>query len=495
MDRKFNLRITQIPFFRPDVYTFDKEHKHYVLNVLAHRRAGKSKGESWSVRNDVDKFLSEDEIYNIRADVDSDNPLIVYSAPTKLQARQIIWKYFQQDLAGIPGVKFNNTRLSVTIPRPKTKDEIEVYLMASKNHDRARGLKIRKLYNDEAQDSPENAVASSFRPALKDTNGYLVQTGTAKGCDHFYTSLCHYHDIGAHMFMYPITMTGVFTDKEIWNIKQECIGGEFEREYMLDFFAALEGVFYHNLFVQLEKETDFFTAVKEPSASNILGVDIGIGKGFAAWAVQQRYDDRKLHVQDYYSDYDNLDALKNDLEDDDNMPDVIILPHDGNTRVMQVAESKTNKDMFKEVFPRTQIRTVKRCSPREKMKEIDRVGRHLHLLRFPEKEMPSDAHIGRRNLKEFGRKKNPTTGVFMDQVDKSRGVDHAADAMATLMVGLGVKDGDFTRKFTYKVGNEQAKVSAKSKNLLLAGRGSVYKALHPPEEPQFISPTSVQRAH
>ena len=467
MSREIKLFISQIPFFRKDIFTYDEDNKHFILNILAHRRAGKSQGESWSICNDCQGFLAEDKIFTLRGKVDSRDPIIIYSAPTKLQARQVIWKYFKHDLKNLPGVKFNNSLLSVTVPRPMTQDEITIYLMASKNHDRARGLKVRKLYNDEAQDAPEKAVADSYSPALRDTNGALVQTGTAKGCDHFFKSLVHYQKIGANIFMFPISLTKIFSDKEILDIRESCVDGSFEREYMLDFFASLPGAFYHDKLTELEKDSLFFSAQKDDS-TKVMGCDIGVGEGFSAWVAQQRFEDNNLDVVEYYTGYTTLDDLRQDLTEDDNKPDVIFLPHDAHTRHLHASTSYSINQAFKEVFPDSYIRTIKKTA--SKMADIDKVARHLHLLRFPGKDAATDTHIGLRNLKEFSRKKDPQTGVFMDSIDKSRGVDHAADALATLMLGLNVKDGAFLRKYEYKITDRDSGVRVGSSMDLLQNR-------------------------
>lgn len=447
--RNWSLRLTQIPFFRDDVWFDDKDNNISVMNEIAHRRGGKSKGISLSINRDIKRFLMEETIYKIRGDVDSENPVISFLAPTKVQARQIIWKYLLADTREFTGVKVNNSLLNITIPRPHIGDDITIALMASKNHDRSRGLKNFKIYLDEVQDAPADAIQSSIQPSLEDTRGKMVTTGTAKGEDHYYEHLVHYYKLGAPIFKFPITSTHIFTPKEIQEIRQKHTPDYFEREYMLNFRAAIEGSFFAEILKELKKEEGFYTADKEDHRTNILSIDIGVGKGFAAWTLQPNYENNTLEVQDYYEDYVRLGDLKQDLLDDKFYPDIIFAPHDVDTRQMASFYQTTNRDIIKEVFPESRIKSAKKSA--NKMADIANMGENLHMLRFPPKKTATDAHKGLRKLIEFARKKNEKTGQYMDEIDKSRGVDHAADALRTTFAVMGIKEGKFKYKYDTKI--------------------------------------------
>ena len=445
----WNLRLPQIPFFIPrEQWFYDKDDKFHVLNNLGHRRSGKTKGESLCINRLVAKYLAEDNIYKVRGDVDSSNPLIAFIAPTKVQARNIIWKYLREDTAEFPGVKLNNTRLTITVPRPRLKDEIEVILLASKNHDRIRGLKIRDAFNDECQDGNEEAIESSIKPALQDTNGFLCTSGTAKGKDFFYKMLCKYIELGAPTFKFPITHSHVYGPEEIAKIKAEMTESAFRREYLLEFLAPDEGAFYADRLNELETEPWFWNADYDPSRTICVGVDIGVGVGFAAWVGQLTPCGKYLNILDYYQGYDALGDLDRDLVEDGYEPDVIFIPFDGMKKQLGRFRSTKVKDIFRDVFPLSMIKDVKKSKNR--MIDIDVINRHLHLLRFPEKGSATDAHKGMSMLKEFTRKKDMVTGEYTGTIDKNNKADHAADALKTLMFGLGVEKGRFVRNLTYK---------------------------------------------
>lgn len=455
--RSLKIRIPQVPFFREDVWFTDKDQSMDVLNLCGHRRCGKSKGISLSINKDTRDFLSHETIYKIRGDVDSENPVISYIAPTKLQARQIIWKYLLNDTKEFSGRKVNNSLLNITIPRRHLGDEITIALMASKNHDRTRGMKNFKIYLDEVQDAPADAINSSIQPSLEDTRGKLVTTGTAKGEDHYYQHLVHYAGLQAPIFKFPITHSFIFTPKEIAEIRAKHPPDYFEREYMLNFRAAVEGAFFAEQLTELKRTPGFYTAEFEESKCNILCMDIGVGKGFAAWTFQPNYDNNTLEIVDYYEDYVLLGDLRKDLEEDGFCPDMIMHPHDGETRQFASFYETKNRDIIKEVFPHVFLKGAQRA--KNQMTDIANMAENLHMLRFPPKNTSSDAHKGLRKLLEFSRQKNAKTGFYMDKIDKNRGVDHAADALRTAFTVMGIKGG----KFKYKYNIKNGRLNLKSK--------------------------------
>lgn len=446
--QNFRLRRTQYPFFMKNNSFFDEDEKVSMMIHCVHRRGGKSVGAAFQDARDTQRLLNEMEVYKLRGDVDSTFPVIGYVAPTKLQARQIIWDNYKNFFEGFEGVRFNNTQLSITIPRPVIGDHITVQLFASKNHDRIRGLKLVKANVDEIQDSHPDAVSKSIMPTLKDSRGLMNAFGTAKGEDMLHTMIVKAIETGKPCFLMPIDQTGVFTDKEIEAIRAECVDGAFEREYMLDFTAKLPGTFFHSKIEEMKREPWFYMSEYQPELTNVMGVDIGVGEGFAAWTAQTDNYNNVINIQDFYTGYDNLMDLRKDMAEDDFLPDVIFLPHDGKTRSLGAHKADTPKQRFREIFPESLIKPQKRTQ--ELMTDIARINENLHLLRFPDIDASTDAHRGLRYMGEFCRKKDPSTGANMDAIDKSRGVDHAADAMRTLFNGLNVADGRIKRPYEYK---------------------------------------------
>lgn len=449
MNKERKLRFPQIPFFMEDVWFEDKEHRWRIINEVAHRRAGKSMGASTKANHECRHFMSEDKIYKIQGDIDSAYPKIGYVAPTKRQAREIIWDYLKDDLREFPGNHPNNSSLSITIPRPWLGDHITVNLLASKYHDRIRGTKYRVIFNDEAQDAPEKALMSSIKPALSDSFGKLYNFGTAKGKDHFYDLLVEYHERGAPIFLFPIDKSRVYDEAQIEAMRAEYTDETWNREFLCRFRAKLEGAFYYNILESLKNEPWFYNALYDPDETVYLFADVGVNKGFSCWIAQVPEEGEVVNLLDMYDDYTNLMDLKNDLDDDGFIPDVIILPHDANRTVLQKDKTATAFSMFKDVFQTSYVpEPVKKTT--NLMADIDLVSRHLNMARFPSLEARSDAHTGLRYLMDYCRKKDPLTGLFTNKIDKSSGADHCADALRNGMVGLKVKDGKINRRYNFK---------------------------------------------
>lgn len=433
-----------------DVWFFDRDEKINVMNLICHRRAGKSRGASGKCNDDIKTIMSETEIFNFQGDMDSAYPKIGYIAPTKTQARDIIWNYLKDDLREFPGVEFNNTRLTATIPRPWLSDELQVSLLASKYHDRIRGGKFRVIFNDEAQDAPEDALETSIKAALEDCNGKLYNFGTPKGDDHFYKFVLHYYNLGAPVFKFPIDKSFVFDKKKIATMIKEYPPDVWDREFLCKFLAPIKGAFYYDILKRLKKEPWFYNAEYFPNESTYLFVDIGVNKAFSVWVAQVPHDQGEvITLLDFYEDYTNLLDLKNDLDDDGYFPDVIILPHDARNNVLHLTHSVKVYDLFREMFKYSYIPAPIERS-KNLMADIDMVSRNLHMCRLPAIEMASDTHRGIRYLGEYSRKKDSATGNYTGKIDKSRGVDHCADALRNGMVALGVRDGRIRRRYKFK---------------------------------------------
>ena len=481
-----SLRCTQIPFFINEWSKANEELPSSKL-ILEHRRAGKSMGEALEARQTFIDWYREEEIFNLRGDVDSYNPTMYYIAPTKIQARDIIWGYIQRFVGSLPGVKLNNQSLTAKMARPHLGDEITLKLMASKYHDAIRGSKLRKAWLDEVQMSPSKALPNSIWPTVKDSAGNLTMTGTVNGRDHVYTLAKMFIENEWPFYMFPVTRTGIFTKEEILNFQKEGVGGSFEREYMLDFYAPIEGTFFANKLYELERDPNFFSAMKDDSQSIVAGIDIGVGKGFACWVANgyPRGQGNRIDILDFYHDYNKLDDLYNDMAYDGHIPDVMFVPHDADKRQLSSSKVVRNKDVIKDSFPGTRVITVDK--PGNQMADIEHTLRHLHLLHFRNSEEPGhDCEMGYSMLKEYSRKKSDVTGQYTDQVDKSRGIDHAGDALRTLIKGFRIKNGEIRMVPTYRAG-EGIRVNIPKPQSIFVNRGNVME-VERVKNPNFCYP-------
>lgn len=462
------LRITQVPFFL-DNFSEADEHSDFPRSrlLLGHRRSGKTTGISLDARQSFIELFNHKEIFSLRGDIDSYNPTMYYFAPTKVQARDIIWGVLKKYLSPLPGLVMNNQSLSATLARPHLRDEITFKLMASKYHDSARGSKLYKAWVDEVQDAPPSAIPTSIRPALNDWNGTLTMTGTVKGrSNHLFDYYKLFIEEQWPLYVFPVTRTGLESVERIMRYKREGMDGSFEREYMMDFYAPVKGALFADTITQLELDNQhpfYSQEEKRDDLPVVLGVDIGVGEGFAVWAAQIYPENGRIHILDYYEDYDCTDDLKSDLLDDGYDPELVFIPHDGVNKVLQKEKKMTNKMIFKESFPKALIKVVKKAP--NQMASIDNTRRHLHLCSFSGKEVTGhDCALGLQKLREYSKKFDKNTGVFTDQIDKSTGVDHAGDALRTLITGLKCRDG-VVKYMPRKLDNHRIEIGGRSSDL------------------------------
>ena len=456
MKTKINLRVCQVPLVYPH-FGLDEEAGHQSLLCIAGRREGKSQGNSFGMSLDTTQWLKEDSIYRIRGDVDSHNPVQVFFAPTIRQAKNIVWKYMKHDMGNFPGVRFNNSSLTVNVPRPLTSDEVEVMLLSTRNADRARGIKIRRARVDEGQDCPDYALKYAISPALKDTAGTLIQTGTVD-LGGVFTQRAKHAILNKLPFrLFPSDRTGTFTKDELEAIRKEVGDDAFAREYLCSFNAPLEGVIYYKRLLQMEAEKEFYSAHKIDGITQLLACDLGVGPGTCAWLMQVPSNDR-IHLLDYFEDYETVNELREDLEEQGYNPDLIALPHDGNKKQSGAYSVTTMKQNFQDVFDRARVVAVER--PTSLRKAIENVSQHLHLLRMPPKQAASEAPIGWQKLKRYRRKVDKNTGIYLDQIDKSQGDDHSADALRTGISYLKCRRGEIGRMPTYVIQDNRGKIEA-----------------------------------
>src|SRR4051812_1079067 len=78
--------------------------KRWIVDV-AHRRAGKSVAQCNHI---IKKALQNDRPFPA--------PKYAYIGPSFTQTKDLIWGYFQQYAGVIPGTKFSESELTVTLP-------------------------------------------------------------------------------------------------------------------------------------------------------------------------------------------------------------------------------------------------------------------------------------------------------------------------------------------------------------------------------------------
>lgn len=167
MSAKKKVTITIIP--RPQFREYLMRTQRFAC-IVAHRRAGKTYS---CVQDLVAKALTHQR---------PGPPLrYAYVAPTRDQAKDLVWGYLTQFCAGIPSVVANKADLALTLPGGAS-----IRLYSGDSYDRMRGLYLDGCVIDEPADIDEGAWDQVIRPCLADYGGWCTFIGTPKGYNIFY---------------------------------------------------------------------------------------------------------------------------------------------------------------------------------------------------------------------------------------------------------------------------------------------------------------------
>jgi hypothetical protein len=101
--------------------------------------------------------------------------------PTYNQAERVAWKMLQHYARPIPGIKANQSKLSIQYPTGHS-----LQLFGADNPDSLRGLAFSGVSFDEYSQQPQNIYSEIISKALADHLGYAIFLGTIKGKDQLY---------------------------------------------------------------------------------------------------------------------------------------------------------------------------------------------------------------------------------------------------------------------------------------------------------------------
>ena len=110
-----------------------------------------------------------------------------------------------------------------------------------------RGRAANRIAMDEISQTSPDAWRSVFRPMLADTGGDALFIGTPQGEDYF----AELYRMGLNPDMpnwgcitRDVTQTGIISDEEIQNLRDEMPEADFEREFMARFDVSPPGAFF-----------------------------------------------------------------------------------------------------------------------------------------------------------------------------------------------------------------------------------------------------------
>lgn len=409
-------------------------------HVVMHRQAGKTTGVIRSIQKTVWQIFKEREIFRIFKDVDSWMPKLAFLAETQKQARNLVWDELQVLLSTFRKVKFNNSSLQITIPRPHIGDNIQVWIMAIRNHNRVRGNKFRRIFIDEAQNLTSESFDKSIFATLSSCRGTGVTTGTARPYGFYREKLLTAFKEGMPVHVVTALATNVFDLNELIKFEKEMGYYAFQQEYMCNFNTPMKGAFFADRIHELEKLPHFYQAEFIVGAPTLLEADLGVGKGFACWVVQVNGEWKDQ--LDYFDDYETGTDLRRDIEAAGYTITDLAVPHDATTRRFDAYRATTMVDEFHKTWPDLpRPRPLQR--PRNKGAQINSARENWASVRFPSKlAVGTDAHRGLNKLKNYGALVD-IDGYVTDKIIKVH--SHAADSFMHGMEFLNMRNGIIKR--------------------------------------------------
>lgn len=229
-------------------------------------------------------------------------PRFGYVAPYKEQARKISWDYFKEYCKDIPGVKFNETLLTVDFEH----NGARISLYGADNPDSIRGQYFDGCVLDEFADMKPEVWAQVVRPMLMDRLGWALFIGTPKGVNQFYDMYMHaLQDDEWFAGLYNVNDTGAIAESEIEAARKTMPETAFRQEMLCDFTASGDDTLISIDLAQ--KAMDRAEGLKSEAysfAPKILGVDVARYGGDRSVIVRRQgvYSD----ITAVYKDMDNM---------------------------------------------------------------------------------------------------------------------------------------------------------------------------------------------
>lgn len=252
--------------------------------IVCHRRWGKT-------------VFGTNELVDQGLRCSRENPQYAYIAPTYGQAERIVWDMLKKYTKEIPGVVYNESKLTCTIPRPDRKDRIKIMLLGAENPDSIRGIYLDGVILDEFAEMDPRVWGQVVRPALADRKGWAIFIGTPKGQNHFYdvykTALKNLAN-GWYAVVHKASNSGVLPQEELDALRAEMTDDEYEQEMECSFTAALIGSYFGKLITQAEEQKRIVNIPHDPSLLVDTVWDLGVNDTTAIWFVQQFRNEIRL---------------------------------------------------------------------------------------------------------------------------------------------------------------------------------------------------------
>lgn len=199
--------------------------KHRFGVIVAHRRFGKT-------------VCVINQLIKAACTCKKLNPRYGYVAPFRNQAKQIAWDYFKHYTRPIPGLRLNESELTVDFP-----NGARIRLFGADNPDALRGLYFDGAVLDEVADMRPEVWGEIIRPALTDRKGFAIFIGTPRGINIFHELYQHaLKDPSWYADMFDVERSEQLPPEELELAKATMSEAQYRQEFLCDFTAAADNV-------------------------------------------------------------------------------------------------------------------------------------------------------------------------------------------------------------------------------------------------------------
>lgn len=241
----------------PHKFQREIHHKLKRFSVLVcHRRFGKT-------------FLAIASLIDAALRTKKENARFAYVAPFLKQAKQVSWDYLRRFAYQVPGVKVNESELSITFPNGAA-----IRLYGSDNGEAMRGIYLDGVVIDEVADCRLETWPEIIRPALADRKGWCLFIGTPKGMDQFF-ELYERAKRNPEWYagMFRADETELIEAAELADARQDMSANQYRQEFLCDFTASAD-----NVLIPIDAVSDAiarnFKLEQLAQSVRVIGVDV-----------------------------------------------------------------------------------------------------------------------------------------------------------------------------------------------------------------------------
>lgn len=228
--------------------------------------------------------------------------------PTLKQAKEVAWDMLKEISQPIPGVRQNNSELTVLYPNGN-----KLKLVGADDPDSLRGPALSGLSLDEYSQIIGRTFGEILSKALADHLGYAIFSGTIKGKDQLYDTYqaakdnpewyAVWQDIDVSLATESgPTITALrraMEDDRSLVLQKVMTQAEYDQEWYLSPEAAIKGAIYGNELATARKQGRITRVPFDPVLPVDTDWDIGYGDATAIW-FSQSLRSGEVRVIDYY---------------------------------------------------------------------------------------------------------------------------------------------------------------------------------------------------